>query len=78
MTTELIITKSQKTVSLVIFQFVYYNYPSYLKEYLLPYRPSYRLRLRHTEYLSFTVPNIFKKSGRRAFKFKAPLACLGL
>lgn len=54
----------------VIFKCMYYNYPSYLKEYLIPYRPSYRLR--HTDYLSFIVPNISKESGRRAFKFKAP------
>lgn len=54
----------------VIFKCVHYDYPSYLKEYLIPYRPSYRLR--HTEYFFFTVPNILKESGRRAFKFKAP------
>ena len=54
----------------VIFKCVYYDYPSYLKEYLIPYRPSYRLR--HTEHPFFTVPHISKESGRRTFKFKAP------
>ena len=54
----------------VIFKCVYSEYPSYLKEYLIPYRPSYRLR--HTEYPFFTVLNIYKESGRRAFKVKAP------
>ena len=54
----------------VIFKCVNSDYPSYLKEYLIPYRPSYRLR--HTEYPSFTVPNISKDGGQRIFTFKAP------
>lgn len=56
------------------FQFIYkcifFNYPLYLKQYLIPYRSTYGLR--HHDHLFFSVPNISKEIGRRAFKFKAP------
>lgn len=53
-----------------VYKCIFSNYPSYLKQYLIPYQTSYSLR--DTDYLFFSVPKISKESGRRAFKFKAP------
>lgn len=53
-----------------IFKCVYLDFPQYLKGYLISHRPGHRLRL--TEHPTFTVPNITKEIGRRAFKFRAP------
>ena len=54
----------------VIFKCVYFNCPSYLKQFLVPYRSSYSLR--HMQYPFFSVPRIFKEVGRRSFQYKAP------
>ena len=56
--------------SLFIFKCINFNYPPYLKHYLIPFSSQYRLR--HTDYLFFLTPRISKEIGRRAFKFKAP------
>ena len=56
--------------SLFIFKCIHFNYPPYLKHYLIPFSSQYRLR--HTDHLFFLTPRISKEIGRRAFKFKAP------
>lgn len=56
------------------FQFIYkckfFNYPLYLRQYLISYSSSYALR--HHDHVFFSVPRISKEIGRRAFQFKAP------
>lgn len=53
-----------------IYKCYFFNYPSYLQNYLNPYRSTHGLR--HLDHLFFSVPSISKEIGRRAFKFKAP------
>ena len=55
---------------LFIFKCNYFNFPPYLKQYLIPFSSQYNLR--HTGQLFFFTPRINKESGRRAFKYKAP------
>jgi len=56
--------------SLLIFKCIHFNFPSYLKYYLIPFNTQYNLR--HTVQLFFHIPRTHKGVGRRAFKFKAP------
>lgn len=53
-----------------IFKCVYFNCPSYSKQYLIPGRSAYSLR--HMQYPFFVVPRIYKEVGRRTFQYKAP------
>ena len=54
----------------LIFKCIYFNYPPYLKQYLVPYTSNYEVR--HSTQLYFSVPQVKKTIGKRAFKFKAP------
>lgn len=54
----------------LIYKCIYFNYPSYLQQYLIPYTTSYHIR--HSSQPFFSVPNVIKSFGRRAFMFKAP------
>lgn len=53
-----------------IYKCIHFNYPSYLQQYLIPYTSSYHIR--HLSQPFFSVPNIIKSFGRRAFMYKAP------
>jgi len=56
--------------SLFTFKCIYFNFPHYLKKYLIPFCSQYSLR--HTDHLVFYTPRIRKEIGRSTFKFKAP------
>lgn len=53
-----------------IFKCVHYNYPNYLKQYLVPYHSQYSLR--HSEQIYFVVPRVQREIGRYAFCVRAP------
>ncbi len=54
----------------LIFKCIYFNYPPYLQQFLIPYTSTYHIR--HSAHLYFSVPNVNKSFGRRSFMFKAP------
>ena len=57
---------------LFIFKCVYFDYPLYLKHFLIPHTSRYALR--HIQQPYFEIPtNIQTEIGRRSFKFKAPM-----
>ncbi|XDV21785.1 hypothetical protein PO909_026805, partial [Leuciscus waleckii] len=56
----------------LIFKCIHFNFPSYLKDLLIPFRGSFFYSLRHMDQLFLVTPRISKEIGRRAFKFKAP------
>lgn len=69
---KLVNTWVQKTVYWLqfIFKCIYYNYPPYLKQYLIPYSSQHYLR--HTDSCFFFVPRIQKEIGWFSSQFKAP------
>ena len=56
--------------SILTFKCIHLNFPSYLKQLLIPLTSQYSLR--HMDHLFLVKPRIRKEIGRRAFKFKAP------
>ena len=55
--------------SILTFKCIHLNFPSYLKQLLIPLTSQYSLR--HMDHLFLIKPRIRKEIGRRAFKFKA-------
>lgn len=55
---------------LFTFKCIHFNFPPYLKQFLIPFNSQYNLR--HTDHLFFSTPRIRKEIGRRAFQYKAP------
>lgn len=53
-----------------IFKCIHFNYPDYLKKYLIPYSTPYRLR--HNDQMYLTVPRTKLEIGKLAFHVKAP------
>ena len=52
-----------------IFKCIYFNYPQYLKQYLIQLTPNYQNR--HATKLYFSVPRTSHQTGRKAVMFKA-------
>lgn len=53
-----------------VYKCIYFNYPSYLKQFFHPYNPTYPSR--HIQQPYFIIPTIHKEIGNRSFSFKAP------
>ena len=53
-----------------IFKCIHFDYPSYLKQPLVPFSSTHLLR--HTVQLFFFVPVVSKSIGKKSFMFKAP------
>ena len=53
-----------------VFKCVHFNYPFYLKQFLVPFSSTHHLR--HTVQQFFSVPNVSKSISKKAFMFKAP------
>ena len=54
-----------------IFKCIHFNYPQYLKQYLVPYTSQHQLR--HCTQIYFKVPTrVSNLVGKKAFMFKAP------
>ena len=53
-----------------IFKCIYFNYPPYLKQFLVQRTSNYQIR--HLTQPYFTVPRRLNSTGRKAFMFKAP------
>ena len=56
--------------SILTFKCIHLNFPSYLKQLIIPFTTQYSLR--HMDHLFLVTPRISKGISRRAFKFKAP------
>ena len=54
----------------LIFKCIYFQYPYYLTQYLVPYSSQYSLR--HNEHIFFTVPRVNREVGKYAFCVRAP------
>ena len=52
------------------FKCIYFNFPSYLKQLLIPFTSQYSLR--HMDHLFLVTPRISKYIGHNPFKYKAP------
>ncbi len=53
-----------------LFKCIYFNCPSYLKQFLVPSSSTYSLR--HMQYPHFLVHRFFTEVGQRSFQYKAP------
>ena len=53
-----------------IFKCIHFDYPSYLKQPLVPFSSTHLLR--HTVQLFFFIPVVSKSIGKKSFMFKAP------